>query len=266
MSLCRWDLLKGGGGDRAWWGMGGCGGVGGWGRRYGHWNDQSPDHKVRLINSFEASVHSGRREREMEVMMQEAQSVPIAHQSASPVAFLDITLKDSCLLPHKYVPRASSGVNVINALLRNGCHIKCRRRERRQVNEVESLHIRAQAEFLPSEGRGWWRRSLFVWFVLGKRHCRKIDHGQTETISLWIFPSQSIYLRSTWENLSDDQNMFVYWKPTNNFSASLDTWGFLTLLCHRVPNQVNRLHWKTVINVLLLLPVTQPVKLEKGHV
>lgn len=114
-----------GGGGQGWWSRGGT-----------HLNDQSPDHKVRLMNSFEASV---RFANEMEVMMQAAQSVPIAHQSPSSVASLDITLKDSCLLPHKYVPRASSGVNVINALLRNGCHIKCRGWERRQANEVESL-------------------------------------------------------------------------------------------------------------------------------
>lgn len=66
----------------------------------------------------------------MEVMMRAAQSVQITYYSPSSVAFLYIILKDSCLLPHKYVPLTPSGVNVINALLRNGCHIKCRAKSR----------------------------------------------------------------------------------------------------------------------------------------
>lgn len=66
----------------------------------------------------------------MEVMMRADQSIRIAHYSLSSVAFLYIILKDSCLLPHKYVPLTPSGVNVINALLRNGCHIKCRVKSR----------------------------------------------------------------------------------------------------------------------------------------
>lgn len=179
MSLCKWHLLKVAIGA-------GCGTTG----CRTHWTDLSPDHKVRLINSFKASV---RFTREMEVMMQEAQSVPIAHQSASPVAFLDITLKDSCPLPHKYVRRASSGVNVINALLRNGCHIKCRGRERRQVNEVESLtyglnrsscRLKDRAD---SSGDGSF--ALFVWLVWGNVW-RGINLSRAKLfpffVSLWV--------------------------------------------------------------------------------
>lgn len=155
--------------------------------------------------------------------MQAAQSVPIAHQSPSSVAFLDITLKDSCLLPHKYVPRASSGVNVINALLRNGCHIKCRGWERRQVNEVESLTYGLNWSSCRlkdgADGSVEGRFSLFVFFMLCfycvvERHNRKLTSAKTNHFS-WV----SVFVSPFWcifpidlveehvENLKDWRNL-----------------------------------------------------------
>lgn len=65
--------------------------------------------------------------------MQAVQSSLIGHYSLSmsvSVAFHYIILKDSCLLPHKYVPLTSLGVTVINALLRIGCQVRCRGKSR----------------------------------------------------------------------------------------------------------------------------------------
>lgn len=65
--------------------------------------------------------------------MQALQSSLIGHYSLSmsvSVAFHYIILKDSCLLPHKYVPLTSLRVTVINALLRIGCQIRCQGKSR----------------------------------------------------------------------------------------------------------------------------------------